>query len=121
VRGGGRAPAAHARGRPTSRQAPGTPAVRPQTFGDGATREPGKLSDFANSERFELFVALPLERQQAERQRSEETPDLVVAHDEQRLIRDDVLELGEHRRPARLGELRQQPAHCLDELLVGLR
>ena len=68
-------------GRPTSRQAPGAPAVRPQTFGDGATREPGKLSKPANSERFELFVALPFERQQCQRQRREEAPDVFVAHD----------------------------------------
>ena len=74
---------AHARGRSASRQAPGAPAVRPQSFGDGATREPGKLSELSNSERFELFVALPFERQQAERQRREEAPDLFVAHDEQ--------------------------------------
>ena len=31
------------------RQAPGAPAVRPQSFGHGATRQPGKLSDRANS------------------------------------------------------------------------
>src|SRR5204863_6853228 len=50
---GGRAATAHARGRPTSRQAPGAPAVRPQTFGDGATRKPGKLPQLAYSERLE--------------------------------------------------------------------
>ena len=80
---GRRAAAAHARGRSASRQAPGAPAVRPQSFGDGATREPGKLSKLSHSERFELVVALPLERQQRERQRCEELPHLVVADDEQ--------------------------------------
>ena len=30
---------------PSPRQAPGAPAVRPQTFGDGAARQPGKLSE----------------------------------------------------------------------------
>ena len=67
-----RAAAAHACGRAASRQAPGAPAVRPQSFGDGATREPGKLSKPAHSERFELVVTLPLERQQRQRQRCEE-------------------------------------------------
>ena len=79
---GGWTAAAHARGRSASRQAPGAPAVRPQSFGHGATREPSKLSKLSNSERFELFVALLLERQQAQRQRSEEAPDLLVAYDE---------------------------------------
>src|SRR5262249_517438 len=74
---------AHARGRPTSRQAPGTPAVRPQTFGNGASREPGKLTELANPKCFELCGALPLERQQAERQGSEEVPNLLGADDEQ--------------------------------------
>src|SRR5262249_5282877 len=75
---GGWATAAHPRGHPTSRQAPGAPAVRPQTFGDGASREPGKLPQLANSERFELFVATTLERQERERQRREELRELLV-------------------------------------------
>src|SRR5437588_73729 len=80
--GGGRAPAANARGRPTSRQAPGAPAVRPQTFGDGATREPGKLPQLANSECFELLVTPALEREERERQRCEELRQLLVGdHD----------------------------------------
>src|SRR5439155_1252607 len=74
---------AHPRGRPASRQAPGAPAVRPQAFGDGATREPGKLSEPAHPERLQLLVALPLERQQRQRQRREEAPHLLVADDEQ--------------------------------------
>src|SRR4029077_18195077 len=74
---------AHARCRSASRQAPGAPAVRPQSFSNGATREPGKLSKLSHAERFELFVALPLEWQQGERQRREEAADLFVAHDEQ--------------------------------------
>src|SRR5947209_6318396 len=73
---------AHTRGRPTSRQAPGAPAVRPQAFGDGASREPGKLSEPADSECFQFGAALPFERQQRERQRREEVADLLVAHDE---------------------------------------
>src|SRR5439155_21436692 len=80
--GGGRTTATHTRGRSTSRQAPGTPAVRPQTFGDGATREPGKLSEFANSEGFELLVAVALEREKRERERSEELRQLLIGdHD----------------------------------------
>ena len=55
-----------------SRQAPGAPAVRPQSFGDGAARQPGKLSNRSYSELFELVVALPLEREQGQRQRREE-------------------------------------------------
>jgi hypothetical protein len=46
------------------RQAPGAPAVRPQSFGHGATREPGKLSDPAYAQLLELLVALALERQE---------------------------------------------------------
>src|SRR5207302_8925720 len=53
---GRRSATAHPRGRPASRQAPGAPAVRPQSSGDRASREPGKLSKPANSERFELLV-----------------------------------------------------------------
>src|SRR5581483_4821826 len=80
----GRRPAtAHMRGRSASRQAPGAPAVRPQSFGDGAARKPGKLSQPANSERVELLVALPVERQQRQRERCEEAADLLVADDEQ--------------------------------------
>ena len=41
----------------TPRQAPGAPAVRPQSFGDGTTREPGKLSDRSYSELLELVRA----------------------------------------------------------------
>ena len=67
-----------------SRQAPGAPAVRPQSFGDGATRQPGKLSDRSYSELLELLVALPLEREQRQRQRGEERPRAVVG-DDQRL------------------------------------
>src|SRR5207248_2152544 len=43
-----------------------------QAFGHGSTREPGKLSQTANAERLELGGALPLEREQRERQRREE-------------------------------------------------
>ena len=46
------------------RQAPGAPAVRPQSFGNGGTRQPGKLSDRANSQLLQLLVAVALERQQ---------------------------------------------------------
>src|SRR5205085_3821585 len=42
----------------SSRQAPGAPSVRPQPFGDGTTRKPGKLSDRAHSELLELLVAV---------------------------------------------------------------
>src|SRR5262249_58973779 len=74
--------ARHLRGRSTSRQAPGAPAVRPQTFGDGATREPSKLSELANSERFELLVAVAFERKKRERERCEELRQLLVGdHD----------------------------------------
>ena len=46
---GGRRPRTRAAAA-ASRQAPGAPAVRPQPFGNGATREPGKLSELSNSE-----------------------------------------------------------------------
>src|SRR5205085_3218819 len=59
------------------------PAVRPQSSGDGAAWKPGKLPEPADSECLQLCAALPLERQQRERQRCEEVPDLVVAHDEE--------------------------------------
>src|SRR5205814_2146259 len=75
--------AAHAGGCTASRQAPGAPAVRPQSFGDGATREPGKLSKPAHAERLEVVGALPFERQERQRQRCEELSDLLVANDEQ--------------------------------------
>src|SRR3954454_595955 len=48
------AAAAHACGRAASRQAPGAPAVRPQSFGDGTTREPGKLAEPPHTECGEL-------------------------------------------------------------------
>src|SRR5581483_9523163 len=54
------------------RQAPGAPAVCPQTFGHGAAREPGKLSDRADPELLELLVPVAREREQRQRQRREE-------------------------------------------------
>ena len=65
-----------------SRQAPGAPAVRPQTFGDGAARQPGKLSDLLDSEALELLAALCFERKQRERQRREELLGALVVDDE---------------------------------------
>src|SRR5204862_366911 len=65
-----------------SRQAPGTPSVRPQPFGDGAARQPGKLSDRAHSQLFELLVAVALERKQRERQRCEEAPRAIGGADQ---------------------------------------
>src|SRR5262249_1147368 len=80
--GCGRATAAPARGRPPSPQAPGAPGVRPQTFGHGATRQPGKLPQLANPERLELLVAAALEREERERQRREELRQLLVGDDD---------------------------------------
>src|SRR4051812_10901179 len=77
-----RPPWVHASVLVSSRQAPGAPAVRPQTFGDGATREPGKLSDLAHAQLLELLVALPLEREQRQRERCEEFACRPVRDDE---------------------------------------
>ena len=52
----GTAPA-HASLRAASRQPPGAPAVRPQSFGDGATRQPGKLSEPLDPELLQLVAA----------------------------------------------------------------
>src|SRR4029077_2668732 len=65
-------------------QAPGAPSVRPQPFGDGTAREPGKLSDRAYPPLLELLVALPLERQARQPQRAREGSCAVVG-DDQRL------------------------------------
>ena len=65
-------------------QAPGAPAVRPQSFGNGATRQPGKLSDRAYPELLELLVAGRVERQELQRQRGQERLRPVVG-DDQRL------------------------------------
>ena len=55
------------------RQAPGAPAVRPQSFGDGAARQPGKLSDLlARRAAPSSSRRSSLERQQRQRQRREE-------------------------------------------------
>ena len=80
------------------RQAPGAPAVRPQSFGNGATRQPGKLSDRSHSELLELLVALPLEREQGQRQRGEERARAVVG-DDQRLPRPRHARRRERREP----------------------
>ena len=65
-----------------SRQTPGAPAVRPQAFGHGAAREPGKLSKLSHSELFELRVPLRRERQERERQRREELAGALVGDDQ---------------------------------------
>src|SRR5581483_6973658 len=54
------------------RQAPGAPAVRPQSFGNGSARQPGKLSDLLHPEALELLAPLVLERQEGQRERREE-------------------------------------------------
>ena len=94
----------------TSRQAPGAPAVRPQPFGDGAARQPGKLSDRSYSQLFELLVAVALEREQRQRQRREERARAVVG-DDQRLPRPRDVRRGE-RREAPLGRARARASQA---------
>src|SRR5205814_7056157 len=65
------------------RQAPGAPAVRPQSFGDGAARKPGKLTQPPNSKLLQLLLRLLLEREQVDGQRREELARLLVRDDEQ--------------------------------------
>src|SRR5205807_6228479 len=79
---GGRPPPTRAHGRPTSRQAPGAPAVRPQTFGHGSARQPGKLTESSHSKLTQLAGSLSLERKELERQRAEELGSPLVRYDE---------------------------------------
>src|SRR5207244_9816664 len=87
------------RGRPTPRQAPGVPAVRPQTFGDGTARQPGKLAEPSNSQLAQLPRAPALEREQLERKRPEELAPALVRDDE-RLTRPRDARGGERSEPA---------------------
>src|SRR5207302_5885673 len=78
----GWAPTAHACRLAASRQAPGAPAVRPQTFGHGATREPSKLSDLLHAELAQLGTAAWIQRHEFERQRREELGQPLVRDDQ---------------------------------------
>src|SRR6266540_2136219 len=93
----GRAAAADAPPLAASRQAPGAPAVRPQTFGNGATRKPGKLSKPSHSQFLQLLLLLLAQREQVERQRREEFARALVRHDEQ-LPRPRDVRRGERRK-----------------------
>src|SRR6478735_8727089 len=66
----------------TPRQAVGAPAVRPQSFGNGGTRQPGKLSDLLHPELLELLAPPLFERKQCQRERREELLRLLVGDDE---------------------------------------
>ena len=90
-----------------SRQAPGAPAVRPQSFGDGAARQPGKLSDRSYPKLLELLVALALEREQRAAAAARGTARAVVG-DDQRLPRPRDVRRRE-RREAPLG----RPRACI--------
>src|SRR6266542_6103707 len=73
---------AYAPARASSRQAPGAPAVRPQTFGHGATRKPGKLAKLLDPQLLQLFPTARVDRKQRQRQRREELPRALVRDDE---------------------------------------
>ena len=72
----------HAPAVPSSRQAPGAPPVRPQSFGYGAARKPSKLTDLAHAELLELASPLLSERKQRERKRREELARALVGNDQ---------------------------------------
>ena len=77
-----RRPRLHSRVPLVPRQAPGAPAVRPQSFGDGATRQPGKLSDLLDPEVLQLLAPLSLHREERQRERREELLGAVVVDDQ---------------------------------------
>src|SRR5439155_3287113 len=72
----------HAPAVSSSRQAPGTPPVRPQSFGYGAARKPSKLTDFAHAELLELAPSLLSEGKQREGKRREELARALVGNDQ---------------------------------------
>src|SRR5207244_3745535 len=80
LRGG--LPSTDASTRAPSRQAPGAPAVRPQTFGHGATRKPGKLSELRDSKLLKLLSLPCLKREQGQRKRREELARVLVRDDQ---------------------------------------
>ena len=111
---GSRRPPRRDPSRPRSpRQAPGAPAVRPQPFGHGAARQPGKLSDRSYSQLLQLLVAAALERQELQRQRREERAGAVVG-DDQRLPRLCHVRRRERRKPplGRPGLRAPDRPHC---------
>src|SRR4029453_15635177 len=92
-----------------SRQAPGAPAVRPQTFGNGAARQPGKLSKPSYPQLLQLLLLLLAQRQEPERQRREELARVLVRDDKQLTRPRDV----------RRGERRELPLGRADARVPG--
>ena len=66
----------------SSRQAPGAPPVRPQSFGYGAAWQPSKLTDTAHAELPELASPLPSEGEQREWKRREKLARALVGNDQ---------------------------------------
>src|SRR5207248_1854279 len=64
------------------RQAPGAPASRPQSFGNGRARQPGKLTDAAHAELLELLATLLVEGKERQRERREELRRALVGNDQ---------------------------------------